>query len=271
MGTFDQNGFAGTSVADLRTRMRAEHASLFRFADQCARLALEIAALIPLARANRQIVVSQFFARALSHFQGALMLAERGMAIESLTLSRSLLETCFVMLAIGENAVTPGELLSHDDAMRLKHANVLRKSKDYPNVEPYRATLDAYAERVAGAKEIGFYEFAPRGKALATYDGLYRHLSNHALHATLSAVDDYLVKGTDGKYHVQYRPLLEKISAAVLTACVGILLAGFACEKSGLSTPIISATLVATWNEYQSFDEAHNLWAGSTQTKANQQ
>ncbi|WP_211624365.1 hypothetical protein [Paraburkholderia domus] len=57
----------------------------------------------------------------------------------------------------------------------------------------------------------------------------------------------------------------------MLTACVGILLAGFACEKSGLSTPIISATLVATWNEYQSFDEAHNLWAGSTQTKAHQQ
>jgi hypothetical protein len=172
MGTFEQYGFSGSSAADLRIHLRAEHASLFQFADQCARVALDVAALLPLARANRQIVVSQFFARALSHFQGALMLAESGMAIESLTLSRSLVETCFVMLAIVENAVTPSELLSHDDAMRLKHANVLRKSKDYPNVEPYRAELDAFAERVTGAKEVGFYEFARRGKTLATYDGL---------------------------------------------------------------------------------------------------
>jgi hypothetical protein len=133
MGTFEQNGVAGSSAEDLRTRLRAEHASLFRFADHCARAALDVAAQLPLARASRQMVVSQFFARALSHFQGALMLAESGMAIESLTLSRSLVETCFVMLAIVEDAVTPGELLSHDDAMRLKHANVLRKSKDLSN------------------------------------------------------------------------------------------------------------------------------------------
>ncbi|HEX7913659.1 MAG TPA: DUF5677 domain-containing protein [Paraburkholderia sp.] len=261
MGTFERNDFAGSSAADLRTRVRAEHASLFRFADQCARVALDIAALLPLARASRQIVVSQFFARALSYYQGGIMLAESGMAIESLTLSRSLLETCFVMLAIVENAVTPGELLSHDDAMRLKHANVLRKSKDYPNVEPYRAELDAFAERVAGAKEIGFYEFARRGKALATYDGLYRHLSNHALHATLSAVDGYLVKGADGKHYVQYRSLREKTPASALTACAGILLAGFACERAGISTPIISKTLSGTWAEYESLYEAHRPWS----------
>lgn len=131
MGNFEQNGFSGSSAADLQTRLRTEHSSLFRFADQCAHVALDVAALLPLARANRQIVMSQFFARALSHFQAALMLAESGMTVESLTLSRSLLETCFVMLAIAENAVSPGELLGHDNAMRLKHANVLRKSKDY--------------------------------------------------------------------------------------------------------------------------------------------
>ncbi|WP_416047491.1 hypothetical protein [Cupriavidus basilensis] len=110
-------------------------------------------------------------------------------------------------------------------------------------------------------KEIGFYEFARRGKALATYDGLYRHLSNHALHSTLSAVDDYLAKGADGKYYVQYRPLLEKTPASVLTACVGILLAGFACEKAGISTPIISKTLAATWTEYESLYDEHRPWS----------
>ena len=188
------------------------------------------------------------------------MLAESGMAIESLTLSRSLLETFFVMRAIAEDAVTPGELLSHDNAMRLKHAKALLKSKNYPNVEPLRTQLDAYAERVAGAKEISFYEFARRGNALATYDGLYRHLSNFALHATLSAVDGYLAKDAEGKHFVLYRPFVEKIPAAVLTACVGIVLAGFACEKSKISTPVVAEALAGLWADYQPLYEEHRPW-----------
>ena len=188
------------------------------------------------------------------------MLAASGMAVESLTLSRSLLETVFVMLAIGEDAVTPGELLSHDNAMRLKHANALLKSKDYPNIEPLRPQLDAYAQSVAGAKELSFYEFARRGNALATYDGLYRHLSNFALHATLSAVDDYLAKDAEGKYFVLYRPLVEKTPAAVLTACVGIILAAFACEKTKISTPAVSEALGGLWADYQPLYEEYRPW-----------
>lgn len=259
MANFEQRDFYCNDATDTRS-LRAEHLSLFQFSDRCVRVALDIASLLPLARASRQIVVSQFFARSLSHFRGGLMLAASGMVVESLTLSRSLLETVFVMLAIGEDAVTPGELLSHDNAMRLKHANALLKSKDYPNIEPLRPQLDAYAQSVAGAKELSFYEFARRGNALATYDGLYRHLSNFALHATLSAVDDYLAKDAEGKYFVLYRPLVEKTPAAVLTACVGIILAAFACEKTKISTPAVSEALGGLWADYQPLYEEYRPW-----------
>lgn len=260
MTILEQRDFSYDRAADLRTSLHSEYLSLFQFADRCMSVSFDIAALLPLARASRQIVVSQFFARSLAHFQGGLMLAESGMAVESLTLSRSLLETVFVMNAIAEDAVTPGELFRHDDAMRLKHANALRKSKDYPNVEPFRSQLDAYAERVVGAKEISFYEFAKRGNALATYDGLYRHLSNFALHATLSAVDDYLTKDAEGKQYVLYRPFVEKTPAAVLTACIGIILAGSACEKAKISTPLIAGALAGLWADYQPLYDQHHPW-----------
>ncbi|WP_131863204.1 hypothetical protein [Crenobacter luteus] len=139
--------------------------------------------------------------------------------------------------------------------------NALRNSKNYPNVEPYRAELEAFAKRVEGAKEIGFHEFARRGEALAAYDGLYRHLSHHALHSTLSAVDDYLAKEADGEYHVLYRPLLKKIPASVLTSCAGILIASFACEKAKISTPAISKSIAALWAEYESLYNELQPWA----------
>ncbi|MBJ9920529.1 MULTISPECIES: DUF5677 domain-containing protein [Burkholderia cepacia complex] len=261
MSNFERYGLAGDGAANLRSRLRVEHADLFQFGDRCMRIVLDVTALLPLARASRQVVVSQFFARAASHFQAGLMLTECGMAIESLTLSRSLFETCFVMLAIAENAVMPDELLSHDNAIRLKHANALLNSKDYPNVEPYRETLETFVRRVSGAKEIGAYEFARRGKALAMYDGPYRHLSHQALHATLSAVDDYLAKDADGKHYVHYRPLLEKTPAAVLTICAGILLACFACDKASVCTPDTSETLSRAWAEYESLYEKHRPWS----------
>ena len=48
-----------------------------------------------------------------------------------------------------------------------------------------------------GATAIDMREFARRGNALAAYDGLDRHLSHHASHPPLSAVNDYLVDGAD--------------------------------------------------------------------------
>ncbi|CAJ7708950.1 Uncharacterised protein [Burkholderia pseudomallei] len=258
-----QHGLDAAVTAGLSRELRERHADLFRLGDQCAQVGVDLAARLAEARSKRQIIVGQFFARTLSHFQGAFLLAETGMAIESLTLSRSLVETCFVMLAIVEDAVTPEELLQHDLAMRLKHANVLRTSRNYPNVAPMRSTLDAFAEKAAGAKEIGFQEFAKRGKALAAYDGLYRHLSNNALHATLSAVEDYLVKADDVRFAVVFRPLIEKTGVAVLTACVGIIIAAKATARTGLSTPEIDAAVSEIWEAYVALDAQHNPWSRS--------
>ncbi|MGD6771241.1 DUF5677 domain-containing protein, partial [Staphylococcus arlettae] len=93
--------------------------------------------MLQTAKNKRQLIVGAFFARCVTHFQGATALAEVGMTLESLSLSRGLLETVFVMLAIAEDAVAPGELAGHDYASRVKHANTLLNAKDYPNVEQF--------------------------------------------------------------------------------------------------------------------------------------
>ncbi|MGF6292829.1 hypothetical protein OKW50_008243 [Paraburkholderia youngii] len=77
----------------------------------------------------------------------------------------------------------------------------------------------------------------------------------------LFAVDDYLAKNDDGNYHVQFRPLVEKFPTAILTGCVGILLAGFPCEKVGLSTRIMPRRLAGAWNEYTFLDAAKDPWS----------
>jgi hypothetical protein len=104
-------------------------------------------------------------------------------------------------------------------------------------------------------------EFARRGNALAAYDGLYRHLSHHAAHPSLSAVEEYFEKRSDGLFCVRLRPLLNKTPAAILSASTGILLACFACEKVGLQTADTSAVLLSTWDQCQLLDQQYRPWA----------
>lgn len=263
MSNFEAFRISGEQAADVRTSQRSKYPDIFVFADRCADIidgAVARARLQSL-RQPKEMVTGLFLARATSHFHAARMLGEAGLTIESLTLSRSLFETCFVMLALAEGAVSLEELKSHDDAMRLKHANVLRNSNSYPEVERFKEVLNAFAQNVAESKEIGFYEFARRGNALAAYDGLYRHLSNHALHSTLSAVDDYLVPDVSRKYVVQYRPLLEKTSAAVLTACAGVLIAGFAAQKAGIFSDEDATVIAQTWEAYEALYSLYRPWA----------
>lgn len=259
--TFETEGFAGASSAALRADQRKRHNTLLAFADECAGVALQIAGLLTTAKNRGQLTVGAYFARCVTHYQAAIILAESGMTLESLSLSRGLLETVFVMLAVAENAVAPRELAGHDYASRVKHANTLLNAKDYPNVEQFKAQLNEFVEQDEGSMTIDMREFARRGKALGTYDGLYRHLSHHAAHPSLSAVDDYFEKRNDGSFGVRLKPLLDKTPAAILTATTGILLACFACEKVGLHTEEMRTVLQSTWDKCQMLDHKYGPWA----------
>ncbi|MFM0100316.1 DUF5677 domain-containing protein [Paraburkholderia nemoris] len=262
MGSFEEEGFTGKNAAELNVQQRATYPDLFALADECTRLALAMTTLLPIARANRQVVVSQFYARAATQYQASMVLAQTGMTLESLATSRGLLETVFVMLAIAHDAVTPGELLSHDDEMRKRHANtLLSKARAYPSVEPHLDQLGAFVEQRAESKEISMHDFARRGKAPAVYDGLYRFLSNQALHPSVTAVDDYLTRDDDGKLYVHYRPLLEKTPAAVLTACEGILLACYACKTAKIHPPATLSSIEALFEKCQKLNQQYSPWA----------
>lgn len=259
---FDQEGgFSGTSGARLRSAQIQNYGDLFSFSDECTQLALTVSALLPELKIKRQLVVGLFFARCLSHYQAGISLAQGGMVIESLSLSRGLFETVFVMLAIAEDAVEPGELARHDAASRVKHANALLNSKDYPNVKPFVEQLGDFVHQYAGSTTIDMREFARRGNALAAYDGLYRHLSHHASHPSLSAVVDYLIRGEEGRLQAQFRPLLDKTPAAVLSACAGILLACFAIDKVGVKTIDTNTTVNLAWARFEALYEYHNPWS----------
>lgn len=258
---FETEGFSGESGAFIRREQNGKYGDLFVFAKACSQLAMEITRLLPDSEDHTELVSRLFFSRCTSHFQAAICLSEGGMTIEAMVLCRSLIETFFVLNALAEGVVTPKELLSHDGASRKSHANALLNRKGiYPNVAPFETILNEFVAEKATAMEIKLFDFARKGNALAAYDGLYRHLSHHAAHPSLSAVDPYLVESRDQKPSVQFRPILDYTPRAVLSACIGILMCCFACEKQGTRTPETSEIGARLWQEYVALNDAYDPW-----------
>jgi hypothetical protein len=257
---FDIEGFSGASGAALRLEQVYNNRELFEFAAQCSQFAMKLTSLLPDTEEKSKLVIGLLFARSVSHFQAALSLAEGGMTVEALVLCRGLVETAFVISAVAEGAVTPQELASHDNAERIKHANTLLRASSYPNVAPFKDKLNQFVSKNEGATGIDMREFARRGNALALYDGLYRHLSHHAAHPSLSSVDPYLVDTPAGQPRAKFIPLLHYTSQAILSACAGILVSCFSADKAGIRTPETNASGTQLWSEYEALYSKYKPW-----------
>src|ERR1700733_11823527 len=74
---------------------------------------------------NRALVVLLLFARGISSFQGAVLMIERGMSVEALTLARSCLETSFYLAAIVRNPAAIEGMIGSDAKHKKKIARWL--------------------------------------------------------------------------------------------------------------------------------------------------
>jgi hypothetical protein len=123
---FDDDGFLAADLAAWTTAIRKEYGKWFQLTADVNRDAMKILASIePSLTKNQELTASLLFRRAVQSFQGAVLMAERGMIADALTLVRSCVETA---IALGNVVINPKfvDLLieSHFDAL-VTYSNVL--------------------------------------------------------------------------------------------------------------------------------------------------
>jgi Family of unknown function (DUF5677) len=123
--SLETDGYLSPDINNWVTQHRAEHGSWFALADRLNRAAQRLMlAIVP--NGDRQaLLVLLFYVRALSSFQGALILAEHGMTVEARTLARSCLESSFYLGAVSNDADFVDQLISSDTAHKKKVAQWL--------------------------------------------------------------------------------------------------------------------------------------------------
>jgi hypothetical protein len=105
-------GFLSPDIEVFIRNFRNKHPEEFRLADHLNQVAQRMLHSIALrsdaSEPNAKYVIALMFTRALSSFQGGIILVERGMAAESRTIARSLFETAACICAtanLGESFV----------------------------------------------------------------------------------------------------------------------------------------------------------------------
>jgi hypothetical protein len=192
--SLETDGYLSADIATWIAKHRAEHEPSFNLAERLNRVAqrLMLAALVPEGD-NRSLLVLLFFARALSSFQGAVLLVERGMTVEAQTLARSCLETSFCLGAVANDVDFLDQLVHSDTAHKKKVArwltsrgvNITELSAE--QIDKLKGFLENLKSSGVIADPIQMKQAADKAGLTDIYETVYRDLSDRAAHPSLNS------------------------------------------------------------------------------------
>jgi hypothetical protein len=229
-----RHGFLSPIFSVVIEHCRTEHHEWFEFAEGVNRLCLRLLwSLQPKRRKNQQLVVSILFARCLSAFQGAILLAERGMILESRYVLRALLETTFALVANASDKDFCENYIHDDDHRLLTLVNACLRlppeMKRFHKLE--EEELERTKERAKRAiearksKALKVATIAARAGLMSHYDTIYRILSN-AAHASVRDLDYHIIPTPDDEIDkLGWGPQVAKVPDSIMQACDYLLIA----------------------------------------------
>jgi hypothetical protein len=201
-------GFLSPDIARFIARHREDNKVIFDLADALNRTAqrLMLGSQVPLEGDvfSEKNLAQLLLVRAISNFQGAILMAERGAIVEARTLTRTCLETVFALVAaVNMDASFIDRMVANEMGSKSKAANWLLNradQKDFLHPES-EAKLQTFLERLKAENEatgsFGTEDMARR----AGLDDLYiffRQFSSDAAHPLLEALNRYVDNGRGG-------------------------------------------------------------------------
>lgn len=190
----NEDGYLSEDIGKWSAEQRAWHPEHFRLVTEINRTGEVVQRhLSRLPRTTQAVLASGYFVRALQSYQGAVLMAERGLFTEALTLCRSTLETLFYLGAIRRDP-SFGEQLgqNHIHDMKKSAASYIEALEGDADGEATKTLEVAISEvEKMGIKPTALKIWAVAKKANMEkyYKGWYMDYSVGAAHPTVIALD----------------------------------------------------------------------------------
>ena len=200
--SIDKSGFLSPDVANWIQKHRAENDWWFLFVEKLNSVGQSLLhglnVKIEADGADSDLLAMLLFTRALSNFQGTVLMAERGMVVEARTLARSCLETTFCLVAMIQGKTEfADEFRRASLQSRRGRAQFILKEPDrlaFTDIESvdslrkYAEQLEKHPEKLSGLK----FEQIAEKIGLDDMYLFYRQLSADAAHPSIEALSRYV-------------------------------------------------------------------------------
>lgn len=254
MPDFEDNGFLSPAMKEVIVEFRNTHTKAFGLAEKLNEIAhREMFATDITNNNNQQLLIACLLQRALTTFQGVVVLAERGMPAEATTLLRTLVEVMFRLVAIAKDPEVGRIYIHQDQLQRKKFINKfkllsrhVRSAAETPS-HVHDSLLADINQKIIdeNISERGTFWFAEQAGLTDFYHSAYSVLSG-TVHANIRDIESALVVDGNGKVMAfDYGPTHEGIDEILLTAIESLIL----CLRGAFS--------ILPCSSHNAFDSVH--------------
>lgn len=189
-------GFFSANIEIWTDLKRRRLKNWFRFIEGLNRAAMRLLATVePDPQNKQQLCAVLLYRRALQTFQGSILLAERGMIADALTLVRSCAETAISIGCFATDDKFADRLIEDDAKHRLTYANVILEDKylseslSSEEVSNLQNVVSAINKKYSNGrpKSINWADAAKDAQMGVLYNMIYRWTSGDATHVTINA------------------------------------------------------------------------------------
>lgn len=264
MSAIEKVGFLSSDIESWIEKHRRENKQYFDLAEGLNELSQSLMLELEPKKENEQeLIVTLLYCRAISHFQGAIILTERGMTSEARSLIRGLLDVVFACCALAKNKELVEDYIKDDLCQRLKLVNSFMslpkeiKKRHKTSNKKLKALAEELKQEIEkeSVKPLTSEYLAQKAGMQGHYLTMFSMLSS-STHSRVRDLERYIVGNNNVPEELIWGPDVSDIDDTLYQACECI----FISTRGVLDLFEIERhddQLAILWGKYNKIGNAH--------------
>lgn len=234
MDSIEKSGFLSKNISLWIEKHRNENDEWFKLCEKINDFSHDIMYKIKIHNEYLpEIIAASLYVRAMSNFQGIIIMSERGMTNEAKVLMRSFLEFVFAIVAIDKDKEIVNQFVLEDIIQRKDYLKAYKRNKsigihnneDILSNEKIDDLLKDFNAKIDinCVKRLSKRDLAKKAELVTIYDSAYKLLSG-TIHVNARDLEQYLELNDDGEIkQILWGPDVTEIDFMLFTATESML------------------------------------------------
>jgi hypothetical protein len=229
MSTVEKEGYLSKQITQWIEKHRSENSAWFELCEDINRFSHTTMFTMTIhSKHLPEIIVASLYIRAMSNFQGIILMAERGMINEARALLRCLIECEFAIVAIDKDKAVVQQFVLEDQLQRRDYLRAYKRNKKsgipHPEDAPSLKEIDDLLQGIESQikknhiRRLSKRDLAQKANLVTIYDSAYKVLSG-TIHVNVRNLEEYLELNEAGEIKkLLWGPDVKEIDFILFTA-----------------------------------------------------